>query len=201
MMQTRKLDLLEQIIVIALYSMLVARLWPSDFSPSHWYPILILASEGIVAFFLLIRRGTDRISTRFRDWAIAFGGTLLPLMIAKGGDPIHGEIGAALMLTGLCIHIGAKLSLRRSFGLVAADRGIKAHGLYALVRHPMYIGYITAHIGYLLIAPSWWNLAVYAAAWPLLVARIFAEERLLQHNPEYQQYSTRVRYRLIPLVF
>lgn len=122
-------------------------------------------------------------------------------MIAKGGDPIHGTVGVFLMWFGIYIHLGAKLSLRRSFGCVAADRGIKVQGLYTMVRHPMYFGYFTVHIGYLLIAPSWWNLAVYAVTWSLLVARIFAEERLLQRNPEYQEYSTHVRYRLIPLVF
>jgi protein-S-isoprenylcysteine O-methyltransferase Ste14 len=195
------LDLGEQIVVIALYCLLIARLWPNEFSPSNWYPMLLVVSEGIVLFFLLIRRRTDCISTRFQDWVIAFGGSFLPLMIAKGGAPIHGGVGLILMFTGIYIHLGAKLSLRRSFGLVAADRGIKARGLYTLVRHPMYFGYILVHIGYLLIAPSWWNLAVYSVAWSLLVARIFAEERLLQRNPEYQEYSTRVRYRLVPLVF
>jgi protein-S-isoprenylcysteine O-methyltransferase Ste14 len=201
MIRTRLLDLFEQVVVAVLFCFLIARLWPDEFSPSQWYPLLILLSEGIVAFFLLIRRGTEKISTRAQDWLIAFGGTLFPLLVIKGSDPLSADIGLVLMLSGLYIHLGAKLSLRRSFGLVAADRGIKARGLYASVRHPMYIGYITTHIGYLLVAPTWWNLTVYLAAWTLLVMRIFAEERLLLRNPEYQEYSTRVRYRLIPLVF
>jgi protein-S-isoprenylcysteine O-methyltransferase Ste14 len=195
------LDRVEQIVVTLLYGLLVVRLWPSDFSDADWYPMLILLSEGIVVFFLLIRRPTERISVRFQDWAIAFGGTLLPLSIIEGGEPVHAGVGAILMLTGLYIHVGAKLSLRRSFGLVAADRGIKARGLYALVRHPMYFGYMVAHLGYLLVAPAWWNLIAYAGAWSLLVARIYAEEFLLQGNPEYREYSARVRYRLVPMLF
>lgn len=201
MIRTRLLDLSEQVVVIVLFCLLIARLWPDDFSSSQWYSLLILLSEGIVVFFLLIRRGTDKISTRVKDWLIAFGGTLFPLLVMKGSDPLSAETGLVLMMTGLYIHLAAKLSLRRSFGLVAADRGIKARGLYAFVRHPMYIGYITSHMGYLLIAPTWWNLTVYLAAWTLLIMRIFAEERILLRNPEYQEYSTRVRYRLIPLLF
>ena len=105
------------------------------------------------------------------------------------------------MLLGLYIHVVAKLGLLRSFGLVAADRGIKATGIYRIVRHPMYLGYFIVHLGYLLTSPSWWNLAIYAATWSLLVARIFAEEKLLLQNIEYQQYSKHVRYRLVPLLF
>lgn len=97
--------------------------------------------------------------------------------------------------------MGAKFSLLRSFGLVAADRGIKQRGLYAVVRHPMYAGYIMTHIGFLLIAPSWWNLAVYIAAWVLIIVRISAEERVLSANPQYRDYMTGVRYRFLPGVF
>lgn len=60
----------------------------------------------------------------------------------------------------MATHVGAKLCLWRSFGLVAAHRGLKAGGLYAVVRHPMYAGYVISHVGYLLVAPSWWNLAI-----------------------------------------
>ena len=53
----------------------------------------------------------------------------------------------------------------------------------------------------LLVAPSWWNLSIYLAVWPLLIARIFAEERVLGQDPDYQAFKARVRYRLLPDVF
>lgn len=197
----RLLDLAEQIAVLTLYGWLVFRLWPSEFSVSNWYPLLILLSEGLVVVLLLIRRPTERISIKGRDWALAAGGTFVVLLVDQGGTPLMGPLGAFLMLVGLAIHVGAKLSLRRSFGLVAANRGVKVGGFYRFVRHPMYAGYMLSHVGFLLVAPSVWNLAVYAAAWAFLVARIYAEEQMLSEDPAYQTFKNRVRYRLLPGIF
>ena len=197
----RLLDIVEQVAVLALYTWLVIRLWPGEFSTSNWYPVVLLLSEGLVVALLLIRRPTDRISTRGLDWLLAVGGTFVVLLVGQGGAPLHGPLGAVLMLVGLAIHVGAKLSLFRSFGVVAANRGVKAGGLYRLVRHPMYAGYMLTHVGFLLVAPSFWNLAVYAAAWAFLVARIYAEERVLSEDPKYLELKARVPYRLLPGVF
>lgn len=197
----RFLDILEQTTVLALYVWLIARLWPNELSISNWYPLLILPSEGLVVALLITRRKADRISMNFQDWALALAGTYLVLLVTKGGEPITSMGGLFLILTGLIIHVGAKLSLRRSFGLVAADRGVKSRGLYSFVRHPMYAGYILSHVGFLLVAPSLWNLIIYLAAWSLFIARMFAEERVLSENPEYQVYKEQVPYRVLAGVF
>ncbi len=197
----RMLDVFEQLFFLLLYVWLVERLWSAQLWSSNWYALLILVSEGLVVLLLLVRRRTDQISTSFRDWAVAFGGTFLVLLVGKGGQPISASAGSILMLVGLAVHVGAKFSLRRSFGLVAADRGVKLRGLYAIVRHPMYAGYIMTHVGFLIVAPSSWNLAVYSAAWALMMLRIVAEERVLGANPEYRAYMQRIRYRLLPGVF
>lgn len=187
--------------MLALYVWFVARLWPDEFSLSNWYPVLMLLSEGLNVLLLLIRRPTDRISTRFSDWAIAAAGTYLALLVNKGGTPLLGDLGAILILVALALQVAAKLSLLRSFGLVAANRGVRVGGLYRLVRHPMYAAYMLSHAGFLLLAPLLWNVTVYAAAWSLLIARIYAEERVLSEDPRYAAFKQRVRYRLIPFVF
>lgn len=199
--QRRVLDLIEQVVVAILYGMLVIRLWPSDSSGSHWLPLLILPSEGLVVLLLLIRRRTEHISVSLWDWFVAAAGTFLVLSIDKGAAPVAGLSGPFLMIFGLVLHIGAKLSLWRSFGLVAANRGVRSGGLYQLVRHPMYAGYILSHMGYLMTAPSLWNLGVYLCAWSFLVARIYAEERILSQDELYRGYKEAVRYRLMPGVF
>ena len=150
---------------------------------------------------LVTRRRTEYISTKFRDWAVAFAGAFLVLLVEKDGQPLSGVGGVVLLLVGLAVHVAAKFSLLRSFGLVAADRGVKRRGLYAVVRHPMYVGYMLTHVGFLVVAPTWWNLSVYSAAWALFIVRIFAEERVLSANPQYRTYMTSVRYRLLPGVF
>ena len=197
----RNLDFLEQALILALYAWLISRLWPDRISATNWYSLLILVSEGLVVVLLVTRRRTDLISTNFRDWAVAFAGAFVVLLVGKGGEPLSNAGGAFLMLVGLAIHVAAKLSLLRSFGLVAADRGVKRRGLYAVVRHPMYTGYILTYVGYLVVAPSWWNLAIYSVACALFMVRIVAEERVLSANPLYRDYMTGVRYRLLPGVF
>ena len=197
----RILDTAEQVIATVLYIWLVMRLWPTHTSTADWIALLILFSEGIIVVLLLARRPTDMISADLRDWVVAAGGTFMSLAVTKGGEPLAPALGGLFMLAGIATHLSAKFSLRRSFGIVAAHRGLKVTGLYRLVRHPMYIGYMMTHVGFLLVAPTLWNLGVYLAVWTLLIARIFAEERLLGQDPEYQEFKTRVRYRLVPGVF
>ena len=111
-----------------------------------------------------------------------------------------GNTGPLLIMAGTIIHLGAKFSLRRSFGVVAADRGVKASGAYRYVRHPMYLGYMICHVGYLMIAPCYWNAVVYALTWSLLIMRIIAEERVLRENAEYTAYMEKVPHRIIPFI-
>ena len=99
------------------------------------------------------------------------------------------------------LQLSAKLTLRRSFGVVAANRGVKASGPYRLVRHPMYAGYALTHVGFLLAGPTLWNLAIYGATLAIAVRRIIAEERVLRRDSAYRALADRVRYRLLPFVF
>ena len=199
--RARVLDTVEQVVATALYIWLVMRLLPTHATTADWIALLILFSEGIVIVLLLARRPTDMISTDYRDWAIAAGGTFLSLAVTRGGDPLAPAVGGLFLLAGIATHLTAKFSLRRSFGLVAAHRGLKVTGLYRFVRHPMYVGYMMTHVGFLLVAPTLWNLGVYLGVWALLIARIFAEERVLSQDPEYREFKARVRYRLVPGVF
>jgi protein-S-isoprenylcysteine O-methyltransferase Ste14 len=142
------------------------------------------------------------VSLRPSEWCIAIVGTLFPLLINPSGDQLVPSLLAnALMLAGLAINIWAKLSLRRSFGVVAANRGIKTRGAYSLTRHPMYFGYVVTQVGFLLSNFTSWNLMVYGAALLLQILRIKAEERVLAQDPLYTSYAERVRYRLFPGVF
>ena len=75
-------------------------------------------------------------------------------------------------------------------------------GLYARVRHPFYLGFILFFAGLALWLESY--AAVLALLLPLaiLVARIGIEEKTLHETlPGYTDYTTRVRYRLVPFVW
>ena len=105
------------------------------------------------------------------------------------------------MLIGIGINIWAKLSLRRSFGVVAANRGVKTRGPYSFIRHPMYFGYVVTQLGFILYNPTGWNLAIYATALALQILRVSAEEAILFQDIKYRTYAGHVRYRLLPGIF
>ena len=135
-------------------------------------------------------------------WAIAIVGTCAPLLIVPGGTPlVGGNAPAMLMAVGLAFSISAKAFLRRSFGILPANRGVQRTGPYRLVRHPMYAGYVLTHAGFLISSFCLRNLLAYAFCWVAMVLRIRAEEAILARDPAYRDYQGEVRRRLIPFVW
>jgi protein-S-isoprenylcysteine O-methyltransferase Ste14 len=193
-------DRLDQALLVILFAGLCLRLLPSGLA-GNWYNLMLVVSEAIVVVFVLIRRPTNNITVHPGLWAVAAGGTMAPMLVEGRSERFWPELGLETMIVGTLLQVGAKLALRRSFGIVAADRGVKFGGPYAIVRHPMYLGYMITHVGFFLSVPSAWNLSVYALTWTLLIARIVQEERLLMRNDAYRAYAARVRYRLIPGLF
>ena len=75
-------------------------------------------------------------------------------------------------------------------------------GPYRYVRHPMYAGMIFYLFGAPLLFGSWWGLLWGLALLGLFAIRILIEERTLKKELQgYNEYTVRVRYRLIPLVW
>jgi protein-S-isoprenylcysteine O-methyltransferase Ste14 len=197
------LDVIEKVVLIVLLGFLAARMIPPVFASATYANILLLLSETIAVLFVICRRATPAISHRPLDWFLGFAGTFVVLLAipASGSPVIPAPYCLSLMLLGFGLQFAAKLTLRRSFGVVAANRGVKAGGPYGLVRHPMYAGYVLTHLGFLLAGPNLWNAIVYAVAASLFIARIVAEERLLTDDPAYQALCAKVRYRLVPFVY
>ena len=102
---------------------------------------------------------------------------------------------------GLMLVITGKLSLGRSFGLMPANRGIVSTGLYRLVRHPIYLGYLITHYAFVAANASMWNVILLVTADLALMVRAVCEERILARDPEYRAYQQTVRWRIVPGVF
>jgi protein-S-isoprenylcysteine O-methyltransferase Ste14 len=114
------------------------------------------------------------------------------------GEPVWPEIGLVLVTLAAFLSFVSLLSLGRRFGIRPALRGLATRGPYRIVRHPMYLSYIAADVGYNL---QEWNLGtalLVTAGWLSLLYRIHAEERVLSQDSEWAHYSSMVRYRLIP---
>lgn len=199
LLHPRVLDRIEQVAVLALWIVLILRVY---FSENPFAPLLLL-SETAVVLFLLIRRPTTNISLRLGDWLLAITATCAPLLIVPG-EVVHPLLvmpGLALVLFGNIVQAWAKLVLRRSFGIAPANRGVKISGPYRFVRHPMYAGYLASHIGLLVLLFSPVNLMIYVIGWCAQIMRLLAEERLLSEDGKYRDYAYKVRWRLVPGIF
>ena len=188
--------LAERVVLIGLAGWVIWRLIPV--LSLHPHILLLLASEVSAVIFLVFqRKGTW--SSSFYTTFIAFAGTAASLLVFPEGQMIAPDwVTAPLIWTGTAIALAAKLSLRRSFGLVPANRGVKSGGAYRFVRHPMYTGYVLNHIGFMLLYFSFWNVAVYAITWVLLYLRAIEEERFLLQDPLYVDYARTVKARIVP---
>jgi protein-S-isoprenylcysteine O-methyltransferase Ste14 len=171
-------------------------------------PMLLAGQELLIGVLALCRRRVTRSQPASqpigRAAALAWLGTLLPLLLrpaAPAAAALDLRVGLVLQLIGGILALAATLSLGRSFGIVAANRGIRVAGLYHVVRHPIYLAYLLIFFGFVLAHPSPVNAAV-LVIWTIVQARrALAEERLLAEDPAYCYYQTRVRYRLLPGVW
>jgi protein-S-isoprenylcysteine O-methyltransferase Ste14 len=128
---------------------------------------------------------------------LAVGTARLPL------GPVPHIAGALLFASGMCLHLYSERSHReahkRSSGLTA----IVDRGMYARIRHPLYLSLIVMDLGIAL---------AFAVPWTLIPAGVFSllavltalreETYLLGRFPgRYGRYRARVRWRMIPGLF
>lgn len=106
--------------------------------------------------------------------------------------------GLALVTLAASLSLVSLLTIGRLFGIRPALRGLVASGPYRFVRHPMYLSYVLADIGYNLQEWNSITLLLVLVGWASLVYRIRAEEQLLSQHAEWPAYVALVRYRLFP---
>ena len=117
------------------------------------------------------------------------------------GEPAWPAGGFVLVSLATFLSVVSLLSLGRFFEVRPALRGLVTRGPYRLVRHPIYLSYVIADVGYNL---QEWNVGtalMVMAGWASLVYRIQAEERVLSHDARWRTYAAVVRYRLFPGVW
>ena len=111
------------------------------------------------------------------------------------------SLAIVMEVVGVAFSQLARIYMGRSFGILPGNRGIVSTGPFRVVRHPIYVGWALLTLGYVLAYPSWLNFAILLATSPFMIWRIGLEEELLSEDPEYREYLTRVRFRMLPWLY
>lgn len=197
------LDCCERVLVAVLFGNFAWKILTAGIATFQLNLMLLFMGEVMPVIFVLLRPPSATLSQKPMDWVLAMMGTGAGLlaMPAEVLPLAPATVCMAIIITGLSLQVGAKMTLGFSYGMVAANRGVKVLGPYRFVRHPIYAGYTISHVGGLLAMPSLTNAWLYAAALALQISRIFCEERVLREDAGYRAYAARVRYRLVPGIF
>lgn len=119
--------------------------------------------------------------------------------LARGGDPYLRGVGVfVLLLAGVFIfapfyllkkHGGIKDGQTYTHARIIVDRG-----LYAITRHPQYLGYIFLACGFALLSQHWVAVLLAVIVVTLFYLQAVREERycLAQLGEPYEQYLRRV---------
>jgi protein-S-isoprenylcysteine O-methyltransferase Ste14 len=118
--------------------------------------------------------------------------------------PLWAQVMGAVLIA-LCMILAWQTFRFNSFAApqvrVQADRAhrVISDGPYRFVRHPMYAGAALYFLGMPLLLGSWWGLVLAPFLAGGLGGRAVGEERMLRRElPGYDDYASRVRFRLVP---
>jgi len=186
------------ILFLALFVLLAISSYRNVVTTGSFRALGILAVNILFAGLFLTRRQAQEESQSLGLWMVAMAATTLPLFLRAGGTADLVQLGAGVQALGLAGVAAGLLSLRRSFGVAPANRGVRDHGMYRLVRHPIYLAELTLILGVVIASPTVGNLLLWLCECGLQFARALAEEQLLSKDPAYVVYRAQVRYRLLP---
>lgn len=185
------------LLVGALFALLVIASLAAYAASGSLRTLGILAVNTLFLVLYLARRPAKVETDSLPLWLLALAGTAVPLLMRPTTTESLAA-GVVVQIFGLTLLIAALLSLRRSFAVVPANRGIRVGGLYRLVRHPVYLAELTVVLGVVLSNPTVTNGILWICECGFQYARALAEERLLATDPAYTRYCTQVHYRIIP---
>jgi len=174
------------------------------------------AATAVYLVWIVVETVTTTVAEWKRERAKGDRGTLEVYALARGLVAVSTLVWSnvatdAVSVLGLCVLISG-IVLRgaaiRTLGelyshrvrLVPGSRVVE-RGVYALVRHPAYLGMLLAHLGWVLVFASVPGaIVLLAGLLPAIVSRIKTEERVLMPLEGYARYAGR-KPRLLPGVW
>jgi protein-S-isoprenylcysteine O-methyltransferase Ste14 len=175
-----------------------------------------LVGEILIAVLTLTRKGQGKVQDRGTQiilWIVIAGSlwieermhSIFPVDMPGSYSWLR-PLAFGVFIFGLAIRAAAIANLGRAFSAnvaVRAGQGLQRSGLYALVRHPSYLGLELILLAFGLHARTWACLAVILIPCTLaLLYRIHVEEAALRQafGAEYEDYSRSTK-RLIPGIY
>jgi protein-S-isoprenylcysteine O-methyltransferase Ste14 len=144
--------------------------------------------------------------TRVSSWLLvalqfALIGALIVTTRALGTTLANG-LAFACVVAGTFVGVAALAANRPgNFNLrpeVKSSARLVTEGIYAHIRHPMYLAVLLAMLAALAADPRVWRLGLWLALLAVLLAKAAREEgHLRERFPDYAAYATRTR-RLLP---
>jgi protein-S-isoprenylcysteine O-methyltransferase Ste14 len=123
---------------------------------------------------------------------------LMSVFFRGGGfHPFAVIAGAALLIIAAGVSLAGALALGGNltpFPKPGGKAQLVRHGIYSMIRHPIYASLMAGAIGWALVWQSWPALVVAALLIPFFIAKSRREERWLRDKfPEYADYERQVR--------
>jgi protein-S-isoprenylcysteine O-methyltransferase Ste14 len=194
--------------------------------PRAWWFLAIVVAAGAISMLAVFPGREDLLKERFKPpiqkgQPVADRIVLLALLVAflvlivsipldvfrfhfmSQPGPLVSWLGLVLFIAGWWI---MSLAMKENtFAAPVVRHQAERHqivvdsGVYAVVRHPMYVGGLLLFVGMPLWLESYAASVLAIVPIGLIIVRITIEERLLcRELPGYTAYTAKVRYRLLP---
>ncbi|MDX6523971.1 MAG: hypothetical protein QOI17_1484 [Gaiellales bacterium] len=175
----------------------------ADGSGTRIHQLLSAILWGMFAALVVVRpvplRRGSNVSGILAALGAQAGVLVLGVVAGDSGSGLVLAVSNVVLAAGLVFAIASLAFLGRCFGVLPDVRGLVTRGPYRLVRHPLYLGELTAVLGVAMGSDHWqFALPVWCLVVGLQLIRTHYEERTLRAEfPEYEPYAQRTK-RLIP---
>ena len=194
-----------------------------------WLYLGIVIAYQCITVFYLIKVNPDLIEYRLKFvglskgtkrwdkiWLMLFTPLFIAIYVIAGFDAVRfhwSDMSQLFWLPGLVLFVPTAALFSWSMGVnpffektvrIQTERGHRVidTGPYRFVRHPGYLGFFGWCLSAPLILGSWWAFIPAIMSILAIVVRTSLEDRTLRDELNgYEEYASRVNYKLIPRIW